>query len=316
MTSVRDDEGAGSVTPRLIDTHAHIISMDRRKYPPAPLNGVVKDEMFLDTFDLDQLLRGMDETGVSHACAVQRAFAYGYDNSYVLDAARLHPDRLTPVVVLPADAPESAQTLRDLAESNRLGGLRLSSPSFAALDTAWFNAPAAIETWRAAADLGLPVAIIFPAAQLSFVLPAVRMIAGMFPSLPILLDHLAVPHRANLAVQTDRSRGIPDPYLGPPDYAISSELKAMRPHRNVFFKLTTINVDRLRTDGVDVAAFTRRFVDEFGADRLVWGSDSAQTEGPYARLTDGCREAISLLSDTERYDLCRGTAARLYGFPT
>jgi predicted TIM-barrel fold metal-dependent hydrolase len=254
----------------------------------------------------------MDEGGVLHACAVQRAFVYGTDNSYVLDAAREHSERLTPVVVLRADDTSTPATLRALAARQRLGGLRLASSHYDRLDTGWFNSPAAVETWRTAADLNLPVAIIFPPSQLTYLLPAIAVIAALFPALPIVIDHLGINHRANMLVARERALNLPDPYLGPPDFAISEPLKRLRSLPNVFFKLTSINFERLEEDGVGLDQFVRHFVGEFGADRLMWGSDIGQSEGAYTDLAAKARRATELLSAPEREQLLFGTAARLY----
>jgi predicted TIM-barrel fold metal-dependent hydrolase len=311
-----DSEQAAAEQPleRLIDTHAHILSGDRSLYPPARLDATAADTLLKDPFDIAKLSEGMEAAGVSHACLVQRALVYGHDNRYVLDAAASDRSRFAPVTVLRADDPASPMQLRALAAEHSLGGLRFSPTNAAASDTGWLDAPAAIETWRTAADLGIPVALFCPVRQLGHVLPALRGIAEMFPGVPIILDHLGIAHRTDLTVAKDRADGFPDPFLGPPDYAIAPALKAMRAHRNVVFKLTSINLDRLGSDGIDTALFMRRLVDEFGADRLMWGSDSAQSQGPYTRLVSSCRTATQLLSRAERDDLSYKTAARLYGF--
>jgi len=299
------------VTTPLFDTHAHIISADTVKYPIGPLNGRPQ-AVPKNPFHAGLLLQGMDEAGVSHACAVQRAFVYGTDNSYVLDVAREHSERLTPVVVLRADDASTPEALRTLAARQRLGGLRLASSHYDHLDTGWFNSPAALQTWRTAADLHLPVAIIFPPSQLEYLLPAIAVVAAMFPMLPIVIDHLGINHRANLLVARERALNIPDPYLGPPDFAISEPLRRLRLLPNVYFKLTSINFERLEEDGVALSQFVRHCVAEFGAERLMWGSDIGQSEGAYTDLAAKARHATELLSEQQREQLLFGTAARLY----
>lgn len=301
MTSnpTADQRGdAEAPATRLIDTHAHIISGDLGRYPPAPLSGPVATEIFENPFDVDTLLADMETSGVTHACLVQRAFVYGYDNRYVLDAAQPYSDRLVPIVMLRADDPNSPAQLEKLAAAHRLGGLRLAGGP-TDLTTSWLDSPAALHTWRTAADLALPVAVFSPARQLGQTLSALPLIADRFPDLPIILDHLAIDHAA------DRTPG---------GNTISPQLRALRAFRNIHLKLTSLNIDRLQASATDIAHFVRQIVDEFGSDRLLWGSDSAQSQGPYARLAAVGRNALGMLSASELRDVSHGTAARLYRF--
>ncbi len=52
-------------------------------------------------------MRELDAGGVAHACIVQRATLYGYDNRYALDSAAKYPRRFVPIVVLDAQDPAS-----------------------------------------------------------------------------------------------------------------------------------------------------------------------------------------------------------------
>ena len=114
--------------PVLFDTHAHVLSADLARYPHATLRGGAKPPVSPVVFPVEQLVRQMDATGVAHACIVQRATLYGYDNRYALDAAAAWPGRFVPVVVLDAEDPASAAQLKELALVHRLGGLRIVAP--------------------------------------------------------------------------------------------------------------------------------------------------------------------------------------------
>src|SRR5277367_3294925 len=101
------------------DAHAHLRSENRTRYPrvatppaagapPGPPNGGSRGE----TPEVDRVLRWMDECGVAGGAAVQHRATYGYDNSYILDSADLHPDRLVPVTVLNAEDPATPDLVR------------------------------------------------------------------------------------------------------------------------------------------------------------------------------------------------------------
>ncbi|WP_116999912.1 amidohydrolase family protein [Desertimonas flava] len=292
----------------LFDTHAHVISDDTTAYPPNPkarnLNAA--------PFTIDQLLAGMDAVGVDRACVVQRFHYYGTDNSYVLDACAAHPDRLTPVVMLDGDDPNAPDELQRLVDRQPIGGIRYGGPALDSYDTAWLNSPGVMQLWEKAAELSLPVTLIMFEPHISYVLPALAMIAQRFPDTPIVIDHLGTLHGAVPAVAELRKSPGYEPYITAPDFGVTAALRDIGTRPNVHYKFSGINLGCLNADGVDPAVFLRRFVDEFGADRVVCGSDIGQTVGPYARLAGELRDATRLLTDAERALVLHDTAARIY----
>ena len=57
----------------------------------------------------------------------------------------------------------------------------------------------------------------------------------------------------------------------------------------------------------------RRFVDTFGAERILCGTDIGQTRGPYARIVGQLRDSLALLGEPEREAVLFGTASRIFG---
>jgi predicted TIM-barrel fold metal-dependent hydrolase len=296
-----------SVVP-LFDTHAHILSADLVRYPPST-EGLGNAT---SPYSVEQLLEDMNASGVHYACAVQRFHHYFTNNSYVLDASRPHAERLCPVVMLDGLDDEAAAQLRALAQRQRLGGLRLATLHHTRYDTGWLNSPSAMRLWEQAAKLGLPVVVIGYVRHLPYNLPALDMLAEMFPETPIVIDHLGVPH-GPVRFLAAISEGKPLPSPGPPDYAIPHALLALRARRNVYYKLTGINLEYLDAAGVDAARFMRRFVDDFGADRILCGTDIGQTRGPYARIVGEISRSLALLDEPEREAVLFGTATRVFG---
>jgi len=294
--------------PPLFDAHAHIMSADTVRYPPSAEGR----NSATQPYSAEQLLADMDASGVSHACAVQRYHYYFVDNSYVLDASRPHGQRLSPVVMLDGSDGKSPAQLRALAKRRRIGGLRLATLHHTRYDTAWMNGPSAMRLWEEAAKLGLPVSIICYVHHVPYNLPALSMIAEMFPETPIVVDHLGMPHGPVQFLATI-TEGRPLPFPGPPDYGIPHALTALREHRNVHYKLTGINLEYLAAMNVDAAPFVRLFVNEFGAERIMCGTDIGQTQGPYARIVGEIRNALALLNDAEREAVLFGTANRVFG---
>lgn len=297
----------------LFDTHAHLIADDPIAYPPSPLRGTTAVTQMTYTATAEWLIGQMDQHGVQKACIVQRGHVYGYDNSYILDSGKRFPDRFVPVVILDAQEPSTPALLEDMVRHHRVRGARLAQTRFDFYDTAWMNSPEAIEFWRTAADHHVPIAIIFFRRHLSWTLPALKFIAEMFPSLPIIVDHVGTPHTlSNPEKERFRQAGLDFSMPNPPDFGIAETIGMFEPLKNVHFKLTEIVLDRLADQKVDPARFVRRLADQFGADRLMWGSDLGQSEAPYDVKAAAARASAADLSPDERRAFLYGTAERVY----
>ena len=297
----------------LFDTHAHLIAGDPVRYPPGLLRGQTEAPPLPAPVTDDRLLEHMDATGVAISCLVQRAHAYGYDNSYVVDCAVRRPERFISVGVFDAQDPATPGIVQQLVKEQGLGGARLCAVRPWEMDTAWFNSPQAMAFWEKAAEHRLPVAIIFFHYHLPYTIPAIRMIAELFPDLPIVVDHVGCFHASTPEVVWGRERGYDMDAPGAPDYGLADAHARLAAHKNVSFKLTQISIDRLRDANIPLGAFVRRLTDLYGPDRLVWGSDIGQSGGTYAEMTAAAREAGSGLSEHERALFFFGNAAAIYG---
>jgi predicted TIM-barrel fold metal-dependent hydrolase len=300
-------------TETLFDTHAHVLSDDLERYPYSTLRGGAKPPVSPLIFTVDDLVGVMDDNGVARACIVQRATLYGYDNSYALDAAAQYPDRFVPILVLDAQDPEAPGQLGELASRHRLGGLRIVAPELSEHDTAWLDGDEALGLWRAAADLVLPVTVIIYRRNNGAGRAALHGIAQRFTNLPILVDHVGVPHASTPECKWAFSQGWDYSVAPPPGFGIAESLAAFEALPNIHFKVTDINFDRLEDNHYDAAQFVRSLADRFGAGRLLWGSDVGQSPAPYGEKVDRLRRSATLLSADERAQLFGGTALRLYG---
>src|SRR5262245_54972552 len=198
----------------LFDTHAHVLSADRERYPYSTLRGGAKAPVSPMVFAVEDLVKAMDAGGVDHACIVQRATIYGYDNSYALDAVAAYSKRFVPIVVLDAQDPASPGLLRGLAAKRRLGGLRIVAPELTEKDTAWLECEDARGLRKAAADLALPVTVIIYRKNNEAGLAALLGVARQFRSIPILIDHVGVPHASTPETKFAASQGVE--YVVPP----------------------------------------------------------------------------------------------------
>jgi predicted TIM-barrel fold metal-dependent hydrolase len=295
----------------IFDTHAHVLSADREAYPYGTLRGGQTVPVGPMVYQVQELVKAMDACGVAKACIVQRATIYGYDNSYALDAAAQFPERFAPVVVLDAQEASSQDELRRLAGEHRLGGVRIVAPGLTKDDTSWLDGPEALGFWATAEELGLPVTVILYWSNNTAGRAALLGLARRF-SVPMLLDHTALPHPSNPEKKIWEEQGYDVSIPAGPDFGIGELLAGFDDLAHVHFKVTDINFDRLEDAGLDAARFVRALADRFGAGRLVWGSDVGQSPKPYDRKVERVHAAGTLLDDAERAAFFGGNAQRLY----
>ena len=297
----------------LFDTHAHVLSADRERYPYSTLRGGAKAPVSPVVFTVEDLVRAMDAGAVDHACIVQRATIYGYDNRYALDAVAAFPKRFVPIVVLDAQDPASPGVLKELAAVRRLGGLRIVAPELTEKDTAWLDSDEALGLWQAAAELALPVTVILYRKNNEAGRAALLRIARQFRGVPILIDHVGVPHASTPETRFAASQGVNYVVPPAPGFGIAESVAQFADLGHVHFKVTDINFDRLEDHHFDSAAFVRALADRFGAERLLWGSDVGQSPAPYQEKLSRLHASAKTLSERERGLFFGGTAHRLYG---
>jgi predicted TIM-barrel fold metal-dependent hydrolase len=303
----------------LYDTHAHLICDDWERYPPLAVKPGLPTRRTDYTVTAEYLIDLMDKHNVPTALAVQRLHVYGYDNSYIVDSWRKYPDRLLPVVMLDTQDPATPARYTDLVRNSGVRGFRMANTRPSHLDTAWISSPSALEVWKACAELHTPVAVIIFHNQLVYTLPLLRMIAKMFPTLPILVDHLGTAYgRTKVELNWAKEAGIAETALPPaPDFGITETISIFDDTPNVNFKLTEVNLDNLADVGGSPAELVRRMADRFGAQRLVWGSDVGQSlRWSFEQKASMAREAASLLELPEQRQFLHDNAARFYAGKT
>ena len=280
---------------RLFDSHAHIISGDFSRYPVSPLSGTL-DRKLDDPMTAERLLREMDTNSVEKAVIVQRAHVYGYNNSYVVDSAKQYADRLTAVCCIDPEADDGADKVRYWIGERGATGIRLTEP-YKNSGTGWVESAQAQAVWYAATELGASVCLHLYRWNRDQCLPAVLSMIKQFPSTTVVIDHLS----NNIAEQ------------GAPDWGIDAALTALADCPNVALKLSTLNYGWFAKCNIDPTPVIAKVIATFGADRLMWGSDVAQSAGTYAELIAQATQSIAGFADTEQRQVLYDTTDRIYG---
>lgn len=279
----------------MIDSHAHLISADVNHFPPSPLSGKLDDGALDNPVTAERLIQLLDTNGVERALAVQRAHIYGFNNDYVCDAAARYPERLRALCMVDALADDIRETVRYWVHERGCVGIRLTEPNKGA-DSSWFASKAALRAWETVAELGGSVRLHFYRWNREAALDALLPVVDAFPDTPVVLDHLS-----NIAGET-----------GAPDYGVDKPLLAFADKPNVYLLYSMINLGKLASLNLAAAPVIERVVREFGADRVMWGSDIAQSKGEYADMIALAKESVALLSLADQQKVLHDTAHAVY----
>lgn len=232
-----------------IEWNVHMFSADLQRYPFHP-DAVYRPDV--GTLPLDPLgayLQRLQDEKIDRGILVQPE-PYGDDHRLVLDCLQREPKRLKATSLFYPKDPKAPQKLAELVKREP----RIIATRFHAhrgkesyLDS--FADSGVRALWKQAAELGLVVELhIGP----NYALQAAEAIRA-FPDTPVLIDHLAEPHMGTAV-----------------EYAHVLDL-ARLPH--VYMKLSGLG--HFSQDAPlyrDALPFTRRVVEAFGPDRMVWGS--------------------------------------------
>ena len=280
----------------IFDSHAHLISDDIARYPPAPLSGQLRPGDLENPMTAERLLREMDANGVERAVLVQRGHVYGFDNSYVCDSAAKYSDRFVAVCSIDAVQPDAADKVRYWIEERGGVGIRMMEP-FKGADTSWFASPAARAVWKAANELDIPVCVHFFRWNRDIGLPALKSVLDEFPNTTVVIDHFS-----NMESEA-----------GPPSHGVDALLMEVAKFPKAHTKFTTIPLGQLDERKIDAAPIVKRVVETFGAPRVMWGSDIAQSRGSYEYMVKLGRNATGLLDAADREWVLRGACHAVYG---
>ncbi|MEA1672756.1 amidohydrolase family protein [Nitrospirillum sp. BR 11163] len=285
----------------IYDAHAHVFTNDAARYPMDTRNARegednLRRRIAAEPITAERLWQWWEASGVVAGAAVQYNTIYKTDNRYLLDATYAHPDKLSAVVILDAQDPETPAQLTRMVIERGIVGLRLFGYPDATGAYPWLDSEAALRTWAVADRFGLTMVVMYaPGVASPAPLARVGSLARRFPRLRIALDHFGWPGGGD-----------------PQQLGLVPVLEAMRKHRNVYYKLTTINFRMFDQAGVDHAAFVRRAVDVMGADHVMWGSDVGNTQESYESMAAQARASAALLDETERRLFLCDTARSLF----
>jgi predicted TIM-barrel fold metal-dependent hydrolase len=275
----------------IIDIHPHIVSPDAKAYPLDPLGGTQSTWSTERPTTYDDLLRAMDEAGVSKAAIVHSSTAYGYDNSYVADAVKAVPKRFTGVYSIDALAPDAVKTF-DYWLGRGCTGMRLfTTGSTMPGQATWFADPKTYPFWEHAAAKRIPVCMQMKQEGI----PLLKTLMDKFPKVTMILDHLSRV-----------------PFEDGPPYAEANDFLALAKYKQIFLKITPMNFSPKDWGKGTPATFFGKMIDAFGAERIGWGSNFPNSIGTMKEILNTAQKALSFAKPSEQDCIFGKTALVLY----
>ena len=228
-----------------IDAHQHFWLLRDRQgcWPPPELAAIYRD------FLPGDLERQLDENGIEGTVLVQSLPSVA-DTRFLLDLAGKHDFILGVVGWADLKAADASHTIRELAESPELKGLRPMLQDIAEDD--WIDDPALAD----AAEAMIATDLAFDALVLPRHLPHLESFARRHPTLRIVIDHGAKPVISQGRFCDWRT-----------DMARLASLD------NVHCKLSGLLTEAGEQKPEAVRPYAETVLELFGAGRVMWGSD-------------------------------------------
>jgi predicted TIM-barrel fold metal-dependent hydrolase len=279
--------------PLIIDTHLEVWTFD----PRFPFHHPEHPEM--KRVDLEAPIENevaeMREFGLKYTVLINPRF-YGWDNSYISYSLHKFPELFVAHGLLDPLGSDPAGRLRYWVKEHGFQGMRF-SPIYHPAAT-WLNSKDLYPLWREAERLGA----VFNFYILPQQMPMLEDMAGRFPGVKIVVDHLGKPDLKASDPWADfrkmfRLKRFPQVWISasePYELSLTKEF----PYRDTypFFKAT---------------------YEEFGPRQLIWGTGypKPRWEIPMDKELEFVNRALDFYTPADRKLILGENALRIWKFP-
>jgi len=274
--------------PMTVDAHSHIWTREIDKFPLA--EGATLEDLAPPSFTAEELLEVARRNRVGQVVLIQHHKFHGWDNGYLIDAARRYPDQFRVVGMVDNLSVSPGRQMRDLLPK-KVTGFRI---------TPWVHgekwlAEGMDEMWRTAADSGQAMCCLIDAKNLA----EVDQMCTRHQGTPVVIDHFA-----RIGVDGEfRNADI-------------AALCRLARHKRVRVKLSAYYaLGRKIPPYDDLVPMIRRVLDAFSPERCMWASDSPyQIDGAntYEASISLVRDRLDFLTTGDRQQLLSKTAHETY----
>lgn len=285
---------------KLFDCHAHFYTNDQKAYPFDAHTARYGPERMIEKaianpMTPEVVFRFWEQAGIERGLGVQYSSTYFTDNSYLLDIAAEHPEKIIPIVILDATASQTPATLERMARENKIAGVRFMGGANASGNFPYLT-DAALGVWETCNELGLSITLMPLGGAPGAALPRVGELAKRYSNVAVVLDHIGFP---------TYSRS-PKTFGFTPDHLALAEID------NINYKYTTFLIEMLLSDDTPLKEFCEYAVATFGADHMIWGSDIGNSEVDDLEFVRHALDSAAGLTSVEKNALFYDTATKLF----
>lgn len=265
----------------IVEWNVHIFSPDVERYPLHRDATYIPDVSKRPDDPLCAYLEHMDGEGIDRAVLVHPE-PYGDDHRLILDCLEREPERIRGTCLFYPKDPEAPRKMEELVSKQpRIVAVRFHAHRGKEMYMDSFADAGVQALWEKALELGLIIELhIGPNYGLQ-----VAEVLRSYPESTVLIDHLAEPHMGTAV-----------------EYANILDLATFE---KVYMKLSGLN--HFAKDHplyLSARPFTRRVIEAFGPDRMVWSSGTP-------KIVDAHMEGHS---EADRSNVKGDNLARLLGF--
>ncbi|MCW5979418.1 MAG: amidohydrolase [Bryobacteraceae bacterium] len=276
----------------LIDTHLEVWTLDPRfpfRHPERPN---LKVDM---AAPIENQVEQMRDFGLKYAVLINPRY-YGWDNSYISYSLHKYPKLFVAHGLVNPEDPKAPDRLRYWVTEHGFQGMRF-SPIYHPKST-WLNSKEHYPLWREAERFGA----IFNFYILPHQMPMLEDMAGRFPGVKVVIDHLGKPDLR-----------LPDPW---PEFRKMFALKKF-PHVWVSasepYELSLTKEFPYK----DTYPYFKAVYEEFGGRQLIWGTGYPRPrwELPMDKELEFVDIHLDFYTPEDRELLLGKNALRIWKFP-
>jgi len=251
-----------------IDAHSHIWTPDVGHYPLAP--SFQPSDMDPKSFTAQELLETCRPAGVGRVNLIQMSY-YEFDNSYMLDMIKLHPERFVGTAIVDPLGADPAKAMTELLPQG-VRAIRV-QPLYSKKPPSKWLEPAGYEAmFAAAARTGQSLSCLVDPDGFA----EIDRMCRRFPETNVIIDHMG-----RIGV---------DGVIRDEDVLALCNLAA---HPRVYVKISAFYALGAKSPPyLDLAPLIRRVVQAFGSRRCMWASDC-----PFQVVSQSYEDSLALIRD-------------------
>lgn len=275
-----------------IDAHSHVWPADTDRFPLRA--GRSRKDLDPPSFTDEELMAVAGPEGVGRVVLIQHSGYHLFDNSYILDVIRRHPQQFRGVAMVDDSQAEPGASMKRLLPQG-VTGFRITPFLRKEQPEQWLATPGMHAMWTTAAETRQVLCCLINPQDL----PGLDAMCEKHPETPVAIDHFARIGADGSIRQQDLDN-----------------LCRLARHPQVTVKVSAFYaLGKKQPPYRDLVPMIQRLFEVYGRERLMWGSDSPyQLRGvnTYAASVRLVRDHLDFASPQDRQWLLRKTAERLF----